>query len=207
MATSFDQEQIDTIYRSRITVLDILEARSYDVTSYRKFSPAEIQIAVQAGGLSALNIILKKKDDTSNTCLILYIATNATSFPALLDKKVAEGHKEIVAMTFVENLEKFHLLAAKYYLNNNIPVFCFNIPKIVNNPLNHVMVPKHNIVEKEKHAELLERLNMTSKKMLPFITSADPIIRCIGALPGDIVHIERPSPSAGVYDVYRLVVP
>jgi DNA-directed RNA polymerase subunit H len=207
MATSFDQEQIDNIYRSRNTILDILEARSYDVTMYRKFSPAEIQIATQAGGLSALNLVIKKKDDESHTCLIMYIATNATSFPAMLDKKAAEGHKEIVAMTFVDNLEKFHLLAAKYYLNNNIPVFCFNIPKIVNNPMNHVMVPKHELLPKEKYAELLEKLNMTSKKMLPFITSADPIIRCIGGLPGDIVHIERPSPSAGVYDVYRLVVP
>ena len=206
MATSFDLEQIDNIYRSRITILDLLEARGYDVTPYRKFSPAEIQIAATAG-LAALNIAIKKKDDPSHTCLIMYIATNATSFTGLLDKKVAEGHKEIVAMTFVDNLEKFHLLSAKYYINNNIPVFCFNIPKIVNNPMNHVMVPKHEILEKEKHAELLSKINMTSKKMLPFITSADPIIRCIGALPGDIIHIERPSPSAGVYDVYRLVVP
>lgn len=206
MATGFDLEQIDNIYRSRITILDLLESRGYDVTTYRKFSPAEIQIAATAG-LAALNLTIKKKDDPEHTCLLMYIATNATSFTGLLDKKVAEGHKEIVAMTFVDNLEKFHLIAAKYYLLHNIPVFCFNIPKIVNNPINHVMVPKHELLPKEKHAELLEKLNMTSKKMLPFITSADPIIRCIGGLPGDIVHIERPSPSAGVYDVYRLVVP
>lgn len=206
MSSTFDQEQIEYIYRSRITVLDLLEARGYDVTPYRKFSPAEIQIML-IPGIAALNLVIKKKDDPSHTCLLMYTSTNAASFTPMLEKKIAEGHKEIVFMTFTDNLEKFHILAAKFYLNYNIPVFCFNIPKIVNNPMNHVMVPKHEIVPKEKHAELLEKLNMTSKKMLPFITNADPIIRCIGGVPGDIIHIERPSPSAGVYDVYRLVVP
>jgi DNA-directed RNA polymerase subunit H len=206
MTSTFDLEMIDNIYRSRVTILDLLENRGYDVTPYRKFSPVEINLALN-GGLSALNLVIKKKDDPSHTCLLLYHATSASSFAQLLDKKIADGHKEIVYMTTTDNLEKYHLIAARYYLTNNIPVFCFNIPKIVNNPMNHVMVPKHEIVPKEKHAELLESLYMTNKKMLPYITNADPIIRCIGGLPGDIIRIERPSPSAGVYTVYRLVVP
>jgi hypothetical protein len=39
---------IDNIYRSRITLLDILEEKGYDVTKYRKFSPAEATAAAAA---------------------------------------------------------------------------------------------------------------------------------------------------------------
>jgi DNA-directed RNA polymerase subunit H (RpoH/RPB5) len=201
---STDLEQIDNIYRSRITILDILESRGYIVAPYRKFSPAEIHIAASSG-LSSLDLVLKHKD-TDDSCALIYTNTTAVAFEKLLNKQ-EEAHKEVVIMTFVENLEKYHIIAAKYYLANKIRVFCFNIPRIVNNPLNHVMVPKHELVPTEQHKDLLDSMFITEKKMLPHITSADPIIRCIGGLPGDIVRIERPSPSAGTYTVYRLVVP
>ena len=202
---STELEQIDSIYRSRITILDILESRGYIVAPYRKFSPAEIHIAASSG-LSSLDLVLKHKD-TDETCALVYTNTTAVAFEKLLNNKQEEDHKEIVIMTFVENLEKYHIIAAKFYLANKVRAFCFNIPRIVNNPTNHVMVPKHELVPVEQHKELLDSMFITEKKMLPHITSADPIIRCIGGLPGDIVRIDRPSPSAGTYTVYRLVVP
>lgn len=201
-----DLEQIDNIYRSRITILDILESRGYVVAPYRKFSPAEIHIAASSG-FSSLDLVLKHKENEDHTCALVYTNTTAVAFEKLLNNKQEEGHKEIIIMTFIENLEKYHILAAKFYLANKVRVFCFNIPRIVNNPMNHVMVPKHELVPVESHKELLDSYFITEKKMLPHITSADPIIRCIGGLPGDIVRIERPSPSAGTYTVYRLVVP
>ena len=43
---------VDSIYRSRLTLLDILEKRNYEVAAYRKFSPAEAAAAAIAAGLS-----------------------------------------------------------------------------------------------------------------------------------------------------------
>jgi len=198
-----DIEVIDHIYRSRITLLDILESRGYNVAPYRKFSPAEIAIA-----RGALDFKVVKKDDETEDCQVLYLNTNATSFQNMLNKMDEdEAPKELVIMTLTENLEKFHLIAAKHYLQTGMRIFCFNIPRLVNNPLNHVLVPKHELVPKDKHKELLDSISTPEQKMLLHITSADPIVRCIGGLPGDIIRIERPSPSAGVYVVYRLVVP
>ena len=52
-------EYVDNIYRSRLTLLSILEERGYDVEQYRKFSPAEISVAVEA--FPGLSFSVKKK--------------------------------------------------------------------------------------------------------------------------------------------------
>jgi DNA-directed RNA polymerase subunit H len=206
-----DTEQIDNIYRSRITVLDILEERGYDTSPYRKFSPVEAAIASSA--LSSLNVALNHREDASRICHLIYIGNttaaamsdNLTSF--IPEEDSEQPNVEVVVMTFIENLEKYHNLAAKMYITNKLRVFFFNIPRIVNNPTRHILVPKHELLPRDEHKGLLERLYVTEKRQLPHISSADPIIRCIGGVPGDIVRIMRPSPSAGLYEVYRLIVP
>jgi len=69
----------------------------------------------------------------------------------------------------------------------------------------HVLVPKHEIL-KENEAEELLRLLGVSKEQLPKIKSTDPIVKEIGAKPGDIVKITRESLTANVSIFYRLVI-
>ena len=57
---------IDNVYRSRMTLLDILEERGYDVSKYRKFSPAEATAAATA--LASLSFKVSKKDDENKIC-------------------------------------------------------------------------------------------------------------------------------------------
>ena len=72
----------------------------------------------------------------------------------------------------------------------------------------HVLVPPHEIVPEEQHAPLLEKLMITSKIHLPIIRfHTDMQARWLGLVPGDIIKITRPSPSAGVYEVYRVCAP
>ncbi|MEM1593208.1 MAG: DNA-directed RNA polymerase subunit H [Archaeoglobaceae archaeon] len=69
----------------------------------------------------------------------------------------------------------------------------------------HVLVPKHEILREEEVEELLKLLGV-SKEQLPKIKASDPIIKEIGAKPGDVVKITRKSLTAGVSIFYRLVV-
>jgi DNA-directed RNA polymerase subunit H len=79
---------------------------------------------------------------------------------------------------------------------------------LVMNPLNHVLVPKHEIVPEDQHKELMASLLITSKSKFPEIKfHIDPIARCIGAIPGDIVKITRPSSSSGESIIYRVCAP
>ncbi|MEM1578741.1 MAG: DNA-directed RNA polymerase subunit H [Archaeoglobaceae archaeon] len=69
----------------------------------------------------------------------------------------------------------------------------------------HVLVPKHEILKEEELKELLKLLGV-SKEQLPKIKATDPIVKEIGAKPGDVVKITRKSPTAGVSIFYRLVI-
>lgn len=68
----------------------------------------------------------------------------------------------------------------------------------------HFLVPKHEIVPKEREAEILKMLHAT-KDELPVILSSDPAIKKLKAKPGDIIEIERDSPIAGKSKYYRVV--
>ena len=69
----------------------------------------------------------------------------------------------------------------------------------------HILVPKHEILSDEEVKEILKILGI-SKEQLPKIKSTDPIIKEIGAKPGDVVKITRESLTAGKSVFYRLVV-
>ncbi len=73
------------------------------------------------------------------------------------------------------------------------------------NILEHELVPKHEVLSKDEKEEVLKRYNTTEDK-LPKILSTDPVVKKIGAKPGDLIKITRKSEVAGEVVYYRLVV-
>ena len=73
------------------------------------------------------------------------------------------------------------------------------------NIFDHVLVPKHEIVEPDERKKLLQEY-MVEPHQLPRLKASDPAVKAIGAKPGDIVRIIRDSPTAGKYVSYRYVV-
>lgn len=73
------------------------------------------------------------------------------------------------------------------------------------NILEHELVPKHEIVPLEEAMKILKKLGIEPWQ-LPWISADDPVVKAIGAKPGDIVRVIRRSPTAGISVVYRYVV-
>jgi len=71
--------------------------------------------------------------------------------------------------------------------------------------LEHELVPKHEIVDEEEVAELLDTYKI-KKEQLPKIKLSDPVIKEIKADVGDVVRIRRESRTAGKALSYRLVI-
>lgn len=71
--------------------------------------------------------------------------------------------------------------------------------------LKHKLVPHHEILS-EKEVEKLLKVYNIRKEQLPRILVTDPVVKAIGAKEGDVIKIERKSPTAGVSVAYRLVV-
>ncbi|BCU67314.1 DNA-directed RNA polymerase subunit H [Sulfolobales archaeon HS-7] len=73
------------------------------------------------------------------------------------------------------------------------------------NPLNHVLVPKHEKLPLAEAVKILKELGVKPEE-LPWIRASDPIARAIGAKPGDIIRITRKNPTAGEFILYRYVI-
>ena len=79
-----------------------------------------------------------------------------------------------------------------------------HIKQVVGHLGRHVLGPPHRKLSDEEAKELLERLKIKSRSQLPLIKYHDIQARLLGLVPGDIVEILRPSPTAGERDYPRL---
>ncbi len=73
------------------------------------------------------------------------------------------------------------------------------------NIFSHKLVPKHEILKEEEKEELLKKYGV-SLRQLPRILSSDPVVKVLGAKPGDVIRIRRKSLTAGETVYYRVVV-
>eukprot|EP00055_Hartaetosiga_balthica_P001834 m.2003 g.2003 ORF g.2003 m.2003 type:complete len:229 (+) comp1690_c0_seq1:95-781(+) len=72
------------------------------------------------------------------------------------------------------------------------------------NVTKHCYVPRHEILTPEEKEQLLARYKIKDHN-LPLMQENDAISRYYGLVPGQVVRIIRPSPTAGLYVTYRLV--
>jgi len=72
--------------------------------------------------------------------------------------------------------------------------------------LKHRLVPEHIILSDEEKKEVIKKYAGGDPYKLPYILASDPVVKAIGAKPGDVLKIIRKSPTSGIAVYYRLVV-
>ncbi len=219
-------EITETLYRSRVTLLEHLEKQGYDISPYVKFSPTEVDEMVKAGPANqivpALQMELKRKEadpETEvDTCVVIYTLgrikqklTGANSILAKLADQKETGwalkSTEFIIVTLEPIAPNFDAAAADAFVNKKMRVRFFQAAAAIHNPLKHVLVPPHEKVPKEQHEALLKEWFSEKKSQMPSIRfHEDPVARWMGLVPGDVVKITRPSPTAGTYVSYRVCV-
>lgn len=219
-----DFETIDILYRSRQTLLEIQRQKGYNTKPYDKFGPFEIEKMAAGDKENTLGMVLERKVpegvNAPATCRIEYALPRVKNrLPGFIAKLVQalEGDDEasfdataveIIVITTESIGDTFHNAAQNLLATKKLRISFFDARTLVSNPMDHVLVPYHEVVPESEHAELLKKYNMKSKANLPMIKFHEDIIgRILGLNPGSIVKITRPSPSAGEYVVYRVCVP
>lgn len=207
-------EDIDILYRSRITLLNILKEDGYDTTQYENFGPWEI--TAMAVGNAPLAMTLGKKEATEDSqytkCTVVYslqkLKQRLQSFISNLLETVNVEKEEVIVILLEDVGEVFHKEAYTALKKHNLKIRFFKAHTLVYDPRSHVLVPKHTKLPASEHAEFMKQNYIRSKSNFPIIRfHEDMIARVMGLVPNDIVKITRPSPSAGLYDVYRVCMP
>jgi len=65
--------------------------------------------------------------------------------------------------------------------------------------MSHVLVPQHEIVSQEEREELIRKFGPL--RLFPKILVTDPVVRQLGAKPGDVIRIIRPGEKVPAYRV------
>lgn len=215
-------EIYDILFRSRKTLLSILESKGYNIEPYEKFGPDEISAMIISEKKNALRMDLTRtKDDPIKQCVVLYrlnrLKQSIAKFMTGLSDPEDENYIKEPSSTEVyvillepvntNNMDVFHN-AALNALSNQIHIAFFQAQSLVNDPRKHVLVPPHSIVPKEDIPALKKKYNLQTVANLPLIRFHQDIqVRLLGAVPGNVIKIDRPSPSAGIETVYKYCVP
>jgi DNA-directed RNA polymerase subunit H (RpoH/RPB5) len=213
-----DAPVIDILFRSRKTLLKILEEKGYDTAPYEKFSPWEIEAMIISEKKNNLKMELVHKENETK-CVVIYrlnrLKQSLGKFKDSLTKEDSEDFIPNIESTMiyvivlepVNTVDVFHA-AAINALSEKISISFFQADSLVNDPRQHVLVPKHELVKKEDISALKKFLNIQSVANLPFIRFHQDIqTRLLGAVPGDVIKVTRPSSSSGVETIYRVCVP
>ena len=72
-------------------------------------------------------------------------------------------------------------------------------------PLAHVLIPKHTKISDKEKEEIFKKYNITIRE-LPKMFKTDPAIAHLNVKENDVVKIERSSPTAGESIFYRGVI-
>ena len=133
--------------------------------------------------------------------------------------RVATGDKSIgvsVIRTLLKNAEKEEVTEAHLISDSPLTpqakkmvaehgIRYLSMKNVLIDLLQHNLVPKHDILTDEERENLLTELKIEASQ-LPKVRRTDPIIKLLNGKPGDVVRIQRRSPTAGTSIYYRLIV-
>ncbi|NDE15284.1 hypothetical protein EBZ80_10180 [bacterium] len=220
MATTIEPTVADILIRSRNTVLDILEERGYDVTAYRSIAPDQI-LTLATGHSRALDVIVPRREGSNAPCERAYVVYQIQErirnrLPTFLRdlysvpadpagvNQVARTDDVIVLLNEPAEHDAFAKAALQQWQTAKARLAFFHIKQVVVHPGRHTLVPPHRKLTSEEAEAEMRRWHLTAKSQLPLIKHSDIQSRVLGLVPGDMVEVLRPSPTAGVARVLRI---
>ena len=220
MATTIEPGVADILIRSRNTVLDILEERGYNVSVYRSIASDQI-LTLAAGNSRALDVVVPKREGSTAPCERAYVVYQiqdrirnrlATWLRDLYEVAVdpagenivQQSDDVIVLLNEPAEHDAFTKAALQLWQKSKARIAFFHIKQVVVHPGRHVLVPPHRKLRTEEAEAEMRRWHLTVKSQLPLIKHSDIQARVLGLVPGDMVEVLRPSPTAGVSRVLRI---
>ena len=209
MSTS--SNHILSIYKSRMTLIELLNHQEYDTTDYEGFSINEIDAMFSN---SQLDMLVSHKTNNTKTYLKYYLTAKQIRPPNLdeiiEDLFVIENilTKQDTLIIITEDEPNDTIITKMKYLydHDGIFVVIHNIHRLQYNILNHKLVPECIILGEPEIEVMKQAYNIINLTQLPEISRFDPQALAISLRPGQVCMFERDSSTAMFYKYYRICV-
>jgi DNA-directed RNA polymerase subunit H (RpoH/RPB5) len=207
---STTSNRILSIYKSRTTLLELLEYQDYNIDDYKGFSINEIDAMYSNDQLDML-----LTNESGNKIYVKYYLTNKQIKPQTLDDIIEDLYsieniltkKDTLIIVIEDEPNDTIITKIKYlYDHDGIFVVIHNIKRLQFNILNHRLVPECSILNEKEIEELKVKYNIKELKQLPEISRFDPQALAMCMRPGNVCRFERDSATAMKYNYYRICI-
>lgn len=209
--------RILSIYKSRKTIIELMEHQEFDIAEYENFSINEIDAMLTN---SQLDMLVENKKTNQKAYIKYYLTSkNITSKqirPQNLEKIIEDlfeidqvlTKKDILIIITEDEPNDTITTTMKYlYEHDGIFVVIHNINRLQYNILNHVLVPACTILDDKEVEEMKQKYNVKDiLTQLPEISRFDPQALAICLRPGQVCKFQRESATAMIYDYYRVCI-
>jgi DNA-directed RNA polymerase I, II, and III subunit RPABC1 len=202
-------DQTNALYKSRRTILALLESQGYDTSSLANPTVNEVHVMAQTKQLD----FVVTNPTTGNKAKVLYHLGKTLRPVALTeiinaDFEVEKNLGLQDSLLVVARLEPNETLTRTMQLlweKQKIYVNVFNIERLQFNILEHSYVPPHRVLSEEERDEVVKEYNIVDNN-IPTISRFDPVAQAISLRPGQYCLITRPSKTAIQAPFYRVCV-
>lgn len=186
---------VDKINNPRKVILKMLTIRGYAIDDPENFVNSQDE-----------EFLTHKTDDEDSKIFVFFpkISTKVGVFT--IRQYIKEMQDNEVNQAIVVVKDAITAFAKQVFAEAKpLVIECFKENELLVDKLEHVLVPKHELITENEKKELL-KLYRAKETQLPKMLSSDPMARYFGARKGQVFKITRGSESSGNYIYYRIVV-
>ncbi len=189
------------VMRSFATLREMLRDRGLDTASLGAVAPADVLALASTRTVFHVDL-------PSCGCRVVYDMhpkLRLADFKKLLELQEGAAPPP-PPLTIVVARERPNAATLRSLAEAGREVQFFDVRELQYNVTRHTLVPRHEPLPEPEVEQLLARLQLRSRYLLPRIESTDPVARYLGLRPGNVVRITSASPSAGTYTRLRVCV-
>lgn len=197
------------VVQAHRVLLSQLERRGYEVADYANASIQEISAMLESKQL----MMTVSKDNGSKVHVVFHVSKSVRP-PTIQDYVEDAFHNsgilgpqdELIVVAKDPPNDTLISVIDKLWSDDRFYVSVRSLDSLQFNVLQHILVPTHKVLPLASIKEVMNKHSMTSPHQFPEIGRHDPVATALGARPGELLEITRPSRTAvtGVY--YRLCV-
>ncbi len=232
MATQNISSLTSAIYKSRLTLLELMKEQNYNVFAYEGFSINEVNTmktnnqldmllekeqkqenVIQTSENQTVTIEVEQKEEAKKVYIKYYLnkALRPNNLQDIIDdlfniEQILTKKDTLFVVVKDEVNETLQTAVKHIWEKDGIFVIILSLKRLKFNILKHVLVPPHRVLSQDELIQIKKKYNIIDNRQFPEISRFDPVAQVIGIRPGEVCEIIRPSKIALTEPYYRICI-